>query len=310
MNGWWLPEASDYAPTVDRLFWALMALTSGILILVFGLMIGFAVQYRASKPFDRRAAEEKSWKLEIGWTSVTMVIFFGLFIWGAVLYRRLFTPPPDALQVYVVGKQWMWKTEYPGGQREINALHLPMNRTVELVMTSEDVIHDFSIPAFRIKHDVLPDRYLSLWFTPTKAGVYHLFCTQFCGLDHAAMTGEVTVMPAADFQRWLDSESASPDLVASGRQLFVAYGCAGCHFGNSTVHAPRLEGVFGSPVALTDGRVVKADERYIRDCIIMPETLRVAGYPPVMPKFAGQIKEEELVRIVAYIKALGAEATP
>jgi cytochrome c oxidase subunit 2 len=308
MSGWWLPAASGYAPEVDRLFWSLMAITIGILVLVFGLMIRFAVRYRAGSRVDRGAESRRSWIIEIGWTTATFLVFVGLFVWGARLYLQEFTPPADAMRIYVVGKQWMWKVEYPGGQREINALHLPLDRTVELVVTSEDVIHDFSIPAFRMKHDVLPDRYDSIWFKPTEVGTYHLFCTQFCGLDHARMTGTVTVMEPNAFQQWLDGWGASPDLVAGGRQLFVSYGCAGCHLGNSTVHAPRLEGLYGSPVALSDGRVVTADERYIRDCILLPETERVAGYPPVMPKFAGQIKEDELVQIVAYIKSLGGEA--
>lgn len=310
MNAFWLPAASSFAPEVDWLFFSLLAITGVVLLLVFALMIRFVVRYRAGSAVDRRAESGRSWMFEIGWTTATMLIFFGLFIWGADLYLRLFIPPEDAMKIYVVGKQWMWKVEYPGGQREINALHVPLGRVVELVMTSEDVIHDFSVPAFRIKHDVLPDRYDSIWFQPTRAGTFRLFCTQFCGLDHARMTGEVTVMPPAEFQRWLDGWGSSPDLVAGGRQLFVAFGCAGCHEGNSTVHAPVLEGLFGSPVALADGRVVRADERYIRDCILMPETERVAGYPPVMPNFSGQIRQQDLIQIVAYIKSLGREAKP
>jgi len=206
----------------------------------------------------------------------------------------------------------MWKVEHPGGQREINALHVPIARPVELVMTSEDVIHDFSVPAFRIKHDVLPGRYETLWFEATKPGTYHLFYTQFCGTGHDQMTGEIVVMPAPDYQNWLEQNGAAATMASEGRTLFMRYGCSGCHGGNgvggsqssSTVPAPALAGLYGSPVTLADGGVVTADDLYIRDCILVPEKRRVASYPPVMPSFAGQINEEDLLKIIAYIKSL------
>jgi cytochrome c oxidase subunit 2 len=242
-------------------------------------------------------------------------VFFGLFVWGADLYVRLLQPPRDALKIYVIAKQWMWKIEHPGGQREINALHVPTGLAIELVMTSEDVIHDFSVPAFRLKHDVLPDRYETLWFIASRPGTYSLYCTQFCGLDHSKMGGEVVAMPPPEFEAWLASNGGNSSLAAEGQVLFMRYGCSGCHGGNgpgegdvqSTVRAPSLRGLYGAPVPLSDGTVVTADDRYIHDSIVQPRSQIVAGYAPIMPSFAGQIGEEDLLRLIAYIKSLAPE---
>ena len=199
--------ASAHGAEIDRLIWALLSVSAAVLLLVFGLMLIFIIRYRASSPIDRgHPAEERSWRIEIGWTTATLAIFFGLFLWGAALYARIYQPPPDAFKIYVVGKQWMWKVEYPDGQREINSLHVPIGRPVQLILTSEDVIHDFAVPALRIKQDVVPGRYETLWFEATLPGNYHLFCTQFCGTDHAAMGGSVTVMDEASFASWLGAQ--------------------------------------------------------------------------------------------------------
>ena len=313
----WLPQATTTASEIDYLIAALVLISCLVLALVFGLMLLYMVKYRAGSPADRSGTSEKAWVLETGWTAATLVVFFGLFIWGADLYVRLFRAPSDAMTIYVVGKQWMWKVQHPGGQREINALHLPAGQAVRLVMTSEDVIHDFALPAFRIKHDVLPGRYEMLWFVAEEPGTYHLFCTQLCGTGHAKMGGEVVVMPAADFQRWLQLNAAGETLATAGRTLFIRHGCSGCHgIGGvggkqsaSVVNAPPLTGLYGSPVPLANGSIVTADDRYLRDSILMPEKSRVAGYPPVMPSFAGQISEEDLIKIIAYIKSLAAEQT-
>jgi cytochrome c oxidase subunit 2 len=291
-------------------------LISGVVLaLVFGLMLLYMFKYRAGSDIDRGALAEKTWRLETAWTVATLVAFFGLFVWGANLYVRLFQPPADALKIYIVAKQWMWKAEHAGGQREINAVHFPVGRAIQLVMTSEDVIHDFSVPAFRIKYDVLPGRYETLWFHADRPGSYHLFCTQFCGTDHAHMTGDIVAMPPPEYQKWLERNGTGETLAAAGKTLFMRYGCSGCHGGNgvggdqarSTVRAPPLAGLYGSPVTLADGKVVTADDRYIRDCILLPDTQRVAGYPPVMPSFSGLIGEEDLLDIVAYIKSLAPE---
>ena len=314
----WLPQATTSAPEVDYLIIALLLGSCAILALVFGLILLYMVKYRASSTIDRGALAEKTWRLEIAWTIATLLIFFGLFVWGADLYVRLFQPPPNALKLYVIGKQWMWKIEHQGGQREINAMHLPVGRPIQLVMTSEDVIHDFSVPAFRIKHDVLPGRYETLWFQVNKPGTYHLFCTQLCGTGHSNMVGDVVAMSDPEYQKWLDQNGVGKTMAAAGRTLFMRYGCSGCHGGNgaggsqseSAVRAPPLAGLYGSPVPLVDGGIVTADDRYIRDCILMPEKQRVASYPPLMPSFAGQISEEDLLKIIAFIKSLTPEEQP
>jgi cytochrome c oxidase subunit 2 len=310
-----LPQATTSAPEVDYLIMALVLCSAAILALVFGLILRYMFKYRAGSTTERGAPGSKTWRVEIAWTTATLVIFFGLFIWGADLYIRLFQPPHNALRIYVVGKQWMWKVEHPGGEREINALHIPIGRPVQLVMTSEDVIHDFSVPAFRIKHDVLPGRYETLWFEAVRPGTYHLFCTQLCGTGHAEMVGEIVAMPDPDYQNWLEQNAAAASMAAEGQILFMRYGCSGCHGGNgaggnqstSTVPAPALAGLYGSPVTLVNGDVVTADDQYIRDCILMPEKRRVASYPPLMPSFAGQINEDDLLKLITYIRSLAPE---
>lgn len=311
----WLPAAASTAPEVDLLMLGLLLLSAAVLATVFGLMTVFIWRYRHNSGVDRGQIAQRTWRVETAWTAATLVVFFGLFIWGADLYVRLQQPPANAIKIYAIGKQWMWKVEHPGGQREINAMHVPINTPIEVVLTSEDVIHDFFVPAFRIKHDVLPGRYDSVWFKATKTGTYHLFCSQFCGTLHASMIGEIVVMSAPEYRHWLEQNGASESLVAQGQVLFMRFGCSGCHGGNgaggeqsgSLVRAPRLAGLNGSPVTLDDGRIITADDRYIRDCILLPETERVASYPPVMPSFAGQITEEELLKIIAYIKSLAPE---
>jgi cytochrome c oxidase subunit 2 len=239
-------------------------------------------------------------------------VFFGLFVWGADLYARIWQSRKDALTIYVIGKQWMWKAEHPGGQREINALHIPAKRPIQLVMTSEDVIHSVGIPAFRLKRDVLPGRYEAVAFEATEAGAYHLFCDQFCGTDHSRMIGLVTVMSGPDYGKWLAQNGTSGGLAAEGRELFTRFGCGGCHnvgpgTGGGTVRSPPLVGLYGSPVPLSDGRVVTADDRYIRDCILNPGAQTVASYEPLMPNFSSQLSEEDVVKLIAYIKSLAPE---
>ncbi len=312
----WLAAATHNAIQVDHLILALVLISCAVLALVFGLLLLYMFKYRAGSDVDRGAANKKTWRVESAWTAATLLAFFGLFIWGARLYVSLFQSPRDALRIYVVGKQFMWKVEHDGGQREIDAVHLPVGLDIQLVLTSEDVIHDFSVPAFRIKHDVLPGRYETLWFRVEEPGTYHLFCTQLCGVDHASMVGEIVAMPKAEYQKWLAQNEAGDTLASQGRVLFMRYGCSGCHGSSgaggtqseSTVRAPSLAGLYGSPVTLADGTVVKADDRYIRDCILTPARERVASYLPVMPSFAGEMSEEDLLKIIAYLKSLAAQA--
>ncbi|WP_264812513.1 cytochrome c oxidase subunit II, partial [Gluconacetobacter sacchari] len=222
----WLPEASAHAARIDLLLAGLTIISLAVLGLVFGLMVLNVMRFRAGRTtaVARAAAGHKNWWFEIAWTAATLVIFFGLFLWATQLYVVGFRPPADAIQIYVTGKQWMWKIQYPGGQREINALHVPAGRPVRLLMTSEDVIHDFSVPALRIKHDVLPGRYQSLWFTATRTGSFRLYCTQFCGVGHSRMTGTLTVLDAADYADWLNNVPASGSLAMEGEALFIRSG--------------------------------------------------------------------------------------
>ncbi|MBV9249396.1 MAG: cytochrome c oxidase subunit II [Acetobacteraceae bacterium] len=305
-----LPEASANASQVDLLVLALVAVSLMVLALVFGLMLLYVVRYRYNSPVNLHEVAEKSFKFEISWTTATLLIFFGLFIWGSMIYVRAMQAPANAMRIYIVAKQWMWKAEYPGGQREIDSLHVPVNKPVELVMTSQDVIHSFFVPAFRLKRDVLPGQYQTLWFQAEQPGAYHLFCSQFCGTSHASMIGTVTVMSGPDYQRWLSQNGTSETLATEGSQLFITFGCSGCHGGHGTVRAPSLSGLYGSPVPLSDGTITIADDQYIRDSILMPRKQIVASYEPVMPSFSGVISEDDLLKLVAYIKSLAPERTP
>ena len=303
----WPPTASGYASQINVLFGALLivgALTAG---LVFFLMLFFANKYRHGSNADRSGTTKKTWRFEVSWTVATLLIFVGLAVWGADIYLHLYNPPANAVQIFVVGKQWMWKAQHPGGQREINALHVPVGQPIRLVLASQDVIHSFFIPALRIKQDVVPGRYETMWFRADKVGRYHLFCAEYCGTDHAHMGGWITVMEPRDFGRWLQAQGGQETLAAQGKDLFRRYGCSGCHEAGGTVRAPRLEGVFGSPVPLSDGSVVIADERYVRDSILDPKAQVAAGYAPVMPTFAGQIGEDDLAKLVAYVESIGPE---
>jgi cytochrome c oxidase subunit 2 len=314
MDTWiplWLPGETAHASAVDLLFAGLLISSALVLLLLFFLMLRFAIHYRAGNAgADRDHRVKKSWHWEVSWTVATLVAFLGLFIWGAQLFVRLQAAPADALPIYVLAKQWMWKVQHPGGQREINELHLPLGPPVRLIMSSQDVIHSFFIPAFRIKHDVVPGTVETLWFQPRKPGVFHLFCAEYCGTDHSRMTGRIVVMEPAAFSQWLAHQDVSGTMAAEGARLFRQFGCGGCHGAGATVRAPALEGLYGKAVPLSDGTVEVAGERYIRDSILKPRSRTVAGYQPLMPSYEGKISEDELVQITAYIKSLGEQARP
>jgi cytochrome c oxidase subunit II len=302
----WPERAGAYADTLDFLYICLLViafLTAGLVIF---LLAFFAAKYRHGSNADRSGTTKKTWRWEVGWTTVSLLFFVGFAMWGARIYLRLYNPPPDALQIYVVGKQWMWKAQHPGGQREINELHVPARQDVRLVMASQDVIHSFYIPALRIKQDVVPGRYETMWFRADTPGRYHIFCAEYCGTDHAHMGGWLTVLNPREYADWLRQQGGQETLAQQGQDLFRRYGCSGCHNPGGTVRAPELQGVYGGPVPLSDGTVVTADERYIRDSILNPKAQVAAGYAPVMPTFAGQLSEDDLARLVAYIQSIGA----
>jgi cytochrome c oxidase subunit 2 len=243
-------------------------------------------------------------RLELLWTLIPLGLVMIMFVWGARLYITLAYPPADALQVYGVGKQWMWKFQHPSGQREINELHVPLGQPVKLTLASEDVIHDFYVPAFRVKMDVVPGRYTTAWFEATRSGTFHLFCAEYCGTAHAGMLGKVVVMPPAAYEQWLSGGVTGESMELGGARLFQQLGCQTCHRPDAGGRGPALEGLFGRPVRLHNGETIVVDESYVRESILQPQAKIVAGYQPVMPTFQGQISEEGLLQIIAYIRSL------
>jgi cytochrome c oxidase subunit 2 len=302
-------RASTIGGEIDALYFTWLILSGVVALAVALLVVWFAVRYRRGSGADRswpKSAEheKKMRRIEITWTVIPLLLFFAMFVWSTEVYYRAVTVPRDAQPIYVVAKQWMWHAEHTGGEREIDELHIPANRPIELVMTSQDVIHSLSIPAFRLKQDVLPGRYTTLSFTANRPGEYHLFCTQFCGTSHSRMVGRVIVMEPAAFEGWLAAHANAPSLAARGAQRFRELGCEGCHGAQAAVHAPQLAGLFGTEVKLRDGRSVLADERFIRDALLLPNRDVPAGYEPSMPSYRGQIGEEEMLEIIEYIKSL------
>ena len=292
------------APRVDALYYFLVAVALFFAALICFLVVFFAIKYRRRSADERPRPIAGNLVLEIIWTAVPLGLTMIIFVWGALLFFEISTPPSNALEISVVGKQWMWKIQHPEGYREINELHVPLGRPVKLTMTSEDVIHDFFVPAFRVKKDVLPGRYTLVWFEATKAGDYHLFCSQYCGTQHAGMMGKVTVMEPADYQRWLGDGASGISMAEVGEQLFQRLGCVACHRPDGAVPAPSLVGLVGQPVRLQGGKTVIADEDYIRESILEPQAKLVVGYPPVMPTFKGLISEDGILQIIAYLKSL------
>jgi len=299
----WPARASTMANNVDALYIFLLVVSGMMTVLIFTMVIFFAVRYR--KRAGVRAEQiDGSHALEITWSVIPLCVFMVFFFWGALLYFKERKPPQNSAEVYTVAKQWMWKFEHMEGQREINELHVPIGRDVKMIMTSQDVIHSFYVPAFRIKQDVLPGRYTVAWFHPTKAGTYHLFCAEYCGTMHSGMVGSVVVMEPKDYQAWMGGGGNQP-LAVTGEKLFSELGCVTCHRSDTQGRGPNLVGVFNKPVLLEDGRTLVADENYLRESILQPTAKIVNGFKPVMPTFQGQISDEQLNALVAYVKSLG-----
>ena len=298
------PErASQLAWQVDGLYFLLVAVSAFFMLLIFAFIFFFAVKYRESV-HPRAEQIEGSLSLELAWSLIPLGICMIFFAWGALIYFQEARPPKGSMEIYVVAKQWMWKFEHEGGQRELDQLHVPLGSDVKMIMSSQDVIHSFYVPAFRIKADVLPGRYTSTWFHPTKTGTYHLFCAEYCGTQHSGMIGEVVVMEPAAYQSWLASGGATSTMSANGKEIFTQLGCATCHRTDTQGRGPNLAGIFGKRVQLEDGRTVTADENYIRESILNPQAKIVAGFKPIMPTFQGQVTEESLGALVSYVKSL------
>jgi len=299
-------QASTMAPRVDALLFFLVAVSVFFVTLIFFMIIFFAVKYRRRAEDERPRPIEGNFWLEILWSAIPLGLTMVMFVWGAIIFFDIFSPPNDALEISIVGRQWMWKAQHPEGQREINELHVPVRQPVKLMMTSEDVIHDVFLPAFRIKQDVLPGRYTTLWFEATKAGVYPLYCAEYCGTQHSGMLGRVVVLEPADFEKWLSGGAIGMSMAELGESLFQRFGCAACHRITGTSQGPSLVGLFGKTVELQQGITVTADENYIRESIVDPRAKIVAGYQPIMPTFKGLVSEQAILQIIAYIKSLSA----
>jgi cytochrome c oxidase subunit 2 len=296
------------AARVDALYFFLIAISVFFSLLIAGLIVYYAIRYRRRSEHAIGVPIHGGLALELTWTIVPLLITMVIFVWGASVFFAMSRPPDETLNIYVVGKQWMWKFQHLDGQREINELHVPIGRAVKLTMASEDVIHSFYVPAFRVKRDVLPGRVATTWFEATRKGRYHLFCAEYCGTKHSGMIGWLEVMDPVEFQAWLAGGTGSESLASAGSKLFAQHACNTCHRPDSLARGPNLEGLFGKTVQLQDGRTLVADESYIRESIVTPNAKIVAGFQPIMPTFQGLISEEGLLQLVAYVKSLSKAA--
>jgi cytochrome c oxidase subunit 2 len=300
------PSASSVATEMDLLYLFLTGVSAFFVVLVSALVVYFTIKYRRRHADEVGADIHGSLALELTWTIIPLVLAMVMFVWGGSLFYRLSRPPADSMELYVVGKQWMWKVQHPEGVREINELHVPIGRNVRITLGSEDVIHDYAIPAFRVKMDAVPGKVTTLWFNATVPGTYHIYCDQYCGTNHSMMVGEVTAMQPQDYAAWLaggrSAGGTTPE--QAGEKLFTDYTCVTCHLPDGKGRGPSLVGVAGSTVALSDGRKVLADDNYLRESIVNSQAKIVAGYQPIMPVFQGMIGEEQVMQLIAYIKSL------
>ena len=302
-------QASAQAAQVDGIYFFMLAVAAFFSLLIAALVVLFAIKYRRRHKGEVGAAIHGSLPLELLWTIIPFLITMVMFGWGAKVFFNLYRPPAGAMEIYIVGKQWMWKAQHMDGLREINELHVPVGRPVKLIMGAEDVLHSFYIPAFRVKADVIPGRYNVLWFTATKPGRYHLFCAEYCGTKHSGMIGWIYAMEPTAYQTWLSGGSASETPAAAGEKLFQDFACSSCHRSDALARAPELKGLFGKTVELQGGGTAVADESYIRESILLPQAKIVNGFPPIMPTFQGLVSEEQLLQLIAYVRSLG-EAAP
>jgi cytochrome c oxidase subunit 2 len=303
-------QASAQAGQVDGIYFFMLAVTSFFSLLIATLVVAFAIKYRRRRKDQIGADIHGSLALELLWTIIPFMITMVMFAWGAKVFFDIYRPPAGAMEVYVVGKQWMWKAQHMDGLREINELHVPVGRPVKLIMGSEDVLHSFYIPAFRVKADVIPGRYNHLWFTATKPGRYHLFCAEYCGTKHSGMIGWIYAMEPSEFQAWLGGGNTNVTPAAAGEKLFQDFVCSSCHRDDAQARGPQLKGLFGKTVELQGGGTAVADESYIRESIVLPQAKIVNGFLPIMPTFQGLVTEEQLLQLIAYVRSLGEAAPP
>jgi cytochrome c oxidase subunit II len=298
-------QASSMAQQVDALFLFAVSISFVAGVAIVAVLTWLGLRYRRNHRDEVGTAGHGSNLLEIVWSVIPGIIFIGLFFFGAKIYFENYRIPPDAVRYYVVGKQWMWKYQHPSGNREINDFHVPVNTPIELVVTSEDVIHSFFLPAMRIKRDAVPGRYSTTWFEATRTGTFDIFCAEYCGAEHSMMIGKLHVMEPHDYEQWLEAHEPAQSLATTGATLFEEKSCGTCHRSDSSARAPILDRLYGSQVALLGGDMVTADDSYIRESIMNPQAKVVAGYQPIMPTFQGQLREEEILELISYIQSLG-----
>jgi cytochrome c oxidase subunit 2 len=303
-------NASAYAGEIDAIYLFIVAVTIFFTVGISAGVLFFGMKYKRKSADESGSVVHESLVLELAWSVVPLLLCIVMFAWGAKVFFSAYNPPPAAAEMYVVGKQWMWKVQHPEGNREINEMHLPLGRPVKLTMTTEDVLHSFYIPAFRVKKDVVPGMYTSMWFTPSKVGKYHLFCAEYCGNQHSGMIGSVHVMDPADYEAWLAGTTRGESMEQAGQRLFERLGCSTCHLQDNSGRGPSLLNVFGSDVTLQSGVIVRADEMYIRESVLRPQAKIVRGYTVEMPTFQGQISEEGILQVISYIKSLAKPAAP
>ena len=298
------------APVVDNLYFFILAVTAFFALLVVVLVLYFAVKYRDDTGLKVGAPITGSIPLEIGWSLVPFFVAMAIFVWATVVFFQVVRPPDQTLELYATGKRWMWRIQHVTGHREINQMHVPVGRPIKVTFTSEDVLHSLFIPAFRVKADAIPGRYSSVWFTPTRAGEYHLFCAEYCGTQHSGMIGRVVVMEPNEYQAWLGGGGGGLSMTARGGQLFQQLGCVSCHLTDGSGRGPSLAGKYGQQEQLASGEAVLVDDTYIRESILTPQMRLVAGYGPVMPTFQGQVNEQGLMSLIEYIKSLPSTGQP
>jgi cytochrome c oxidase subunit 2 len=302
------PGASTVSTEMDLLYAFIVAVCAFFAVLVVALMVYFTLKYRRQHPDDVGADIHGSIVLELTWTIIPFVLALIMFGWGASLFYRLSRPPAGAMEITVVGKQWMWKVQHPEGVREINELHVPLGRPVRLSLGSEDVIHDFAIPAFRVRMDAVPGKLTTMWFEATMTGAFHIYCDQYCGTRHSQMIGVVYAMEPQDYAAWIAGGRSTSTPVTAGEQLFTQFQCNTCHKPDGSGRGPSLVGLYGKTQSLSDGRRITVDENYLRESIVNSQAKVVQGFQPIMPAFQGLMTEEQLLQVIAYIKSLEGQA--
>ncbi|HXX43727.1 MAG TPA: cytochrome c oxidase subunit II [Candidatus Acidoferrales bacterium] len=299
--------ASSIARGVDRLYLVLSGITAFFTVLIFSIIFVFMIKYRRRSDGEKSAETHTPLAVELTWTIIPSLICAVLFVWSAALYVQNARPPASSTEIFVIGKQWMWHLQHSEGPREINELHVPVGVPIKLTITSQDVIHDFYIPAFRVKKDALPGRYTSLWFQATETGTFHLFCAQYCGTNHAEMIGWVYVMSPTDYAAWLAGGEKTESLAQQGERLFTQFGCDSCHTGEAGAQAPSLAGVYGKPEKMANGETRIVDESLISQAIWVPTSVHLPNYKSIMPTYQGQVDSEQMVRLIAYVKSLSSQ---